>query len=133
MAKADAKFPILCGGTLPMTPTVPGHMKSGARNVTMEVFAGFLKSMGNLDRPVLDRTGLDGTFDWALEWTPDFPLPPGLPGAVSPQPGVADSRPDVQGQSFAEALRDQLGLKLEPSQGEIQVLLIDHIEHPSEN
>jgi uncharacterized protein (TIGR03435 family) len=131
-AKADAKFPALCGGTLPMTPTVPGHAKSGARNVTMELFASFLKTMGNLDRPVLDRTGLTGTFDWALEWTPDFPALPGLPGA-GPQSGPVDSRPDVQGQPFAEALRDQLGLKLEPSQSEVQVLLIDHIEHPAAN
>ncbi len=131
-AKSNEKFPVLCAGNLPMTPTVPGHTKSGARNVTMEYFASFLKTMGNLDRPVLDRTGLNGTFDYALEWTPDFPTLSGLTG-VSPQPRAADSRPDVQGQSFAEALRDQLGLKLEPSQGEIEVLLIDHIEHLSEN
>lgn len=128
-AKANEKFPVLCAGTLPMTPTTPGHTRSGARNVTMEYFASFLKSIGNLDRPVLNRTGLNGTFDLALEWTPDFP---GLPG-LGPQPDLVGRGSDVQGPSFAEALRDQLGLRLEPSNGEIQVLLIDHIEHPSAN
>lgn len=128
-AKAGAKFPVLCGGNLPMTPTTPGNMKNGARNVTMELFATFLKTMGNLDRPVLDRTGLSGTFDWALEWTPDIPALPGLGG----QPNLVGPGPDVHGPTFAEALRDQLGLKLEPSNGDVQVLLVDHIEHPSAN
>src|SRR5262245_58423431 len=44
---------------------------------------------------------------------------------------IAGPRSDVQGPSFAEALRDQLGLRLEPSNGEVQVLLIGHIERPS--
>ena len=127
--KANERFPVLCGTTLPMIPTAPGHVKTGARNVTMELFAIFLKTMGNLDRPVLDRTGLNGTFDWALQWIPDFPA---LPGLVA-QPDLVGPRSEVQGPSFAEALRDQLGLRLEPSNGEVQVLHIDHIEHPSAN
>jgi uncharacterized protein (TIGR03435 family) len=128
-AKAGASFPVVCGGILPMTPTSVGNVKRGARDVTMELVASNLGTMGNLDRPVLDRTGLNGTFDFALEWAPELPAVL----SASSRPDLVDPRPDVLGPSFVEALRDQLGLKLESAKGEVRVLLIDHIEHPSAN
>jgi uncharacterized protein (TIGR03435 family) len=42
-------------------------------------------------------------------------------------------QPDPQGPTFLDAMRDQLGLKLESTKGPIQVLVIDHVEMPSEN
>ena len=82
--------------------------------------------MGFLDlgRPVLDQTGLSGTFDFAIEWTPQLsgPLPPST-----------DFQPDPDGPTFLQALQEQLGLKLEPTTGPIDAFVIDHIEEPSPN
>jgi uncharacterized protein (TIGR03435 family) len=69
---------------------------------------------------VLDRTGIGGRFDFSLEFTPEFA-------------GPVDFQPDASGPTFQQALREQLGLKLEPQTGPVQVLVIDHVEHPSEN
>lgn len=81
-----------------------------------------------LERTVIDQTGLKGTYDVALEWTPDDSqlagfLPPG-----APKPTVTDSGPSI----FA-ALQEQLGLKLESAKGPVEILVIDHAERPSEN
>jgi bla regulator protein blaR1 len=75
-----------------------------------------------VDRPVLDRTGLTGTFDFSLEWSqePDPARPPG-------------SQSEDTGRSFLEALQEQLGLKLKPTTGPVDVLVIDHVEEPSAN
>lgn len=71
-----------------------------------------------------DKTGLAGTYDFVVEWTPQFdsPLPPG-----------ANFQPDPAGPTFLEALKEQLGLKLEPLTGPVDVLVIDHVEEPSAN
>lgn len=118
-------FPVLCGGISGLPPTVPGRVRVGSRNLTM----GFISSsnilMGNLDRPVLDRTGLSGTFDFILEWTPERREPA--------SPGV-DSQPDLPvGPTFQQALREQLGLKLDAQKGPIDIIVVDRLEHPSEN
>jgi uncharacterized protein (TIGR03435 family) len=75
-----------------------------------------------VDRPVLDRTGLTGSFDFSLEWSlaPDPAQPP-------------DSQPADTGPTFLEALQEQLGLKLKSARGPVDVLVIDHVEHPTEN
>jgi uncharacterized protein (TIGR03435 family) len=75
-----------------------------------------------VDRPVLDRTGLTGTFDFSLEWS----LAPDPAQPVGPQPEDA-------GPTFLEALQEQLGLKLKSAKGPVDVLVIDHVEHPTEN
>jgi uncharacterized protein (TIGR03435 family) len=67
-------------------------------------------------RLVVDRTGLEGLFDVKLQWTPD---------------AARDGNPT--GASLADAVQDQLGLKLESTTGPIEVLVIDRVEHPSEN
>jgi uncharacterized protein (TIGR03435 family) len=117
-------FPITCGGIQPMQASVPGRVRAGARNVTMELIASTLTAFGDLDRPVLNHTGLSGTFDLLLEWTPQFngPLPPGV-----------NFQPDESGPTFQQALKEQLGLKLESQNGPVAVLVIDHIEQPSAN
>jgi uncharacterized protein (TIGR03435 family) len=69
-----------------------------------------------LDRPVVDKTGLTGTFDFELTWTPD------------------DSAPDTAtGPSVFTALREQLGLQVGTEKSTVESLVIDHFEAPSEN
>jgi uncharacterized protein (TIGR03435 family) len=65
-----------------------------------------------VNRPVLDRTGLTGRFDWDLQWEND-------------QTGASS------GVSIFSALQEQLGLKLEPGRGPVEVLVIDHVEMPT--
>jgi uncharacterized protein (TIGR03435 family) len=71
-----------------------------------------------LGRPVVDKTGLTGTYDFTLKWTPDQMAN----GAHT----VDDSEP-----SIFTAIQEQLGLKLEPAKGPVEVLVIDHVEMPS--
>ncbi len=119
-------FPVTCGGVQPMSPSAPGRMRIGGRNVTMELIASTLAAMPDgPDRPVLDRSGLSGTYDFFLEWTPQFDGP-------EPGPG-APYQPDPTGLTFLEALKEQLGLKLESQKGPVDVLVMDHVEEPSEN
>ncbi len=73
---------------------------------------------------MIDRTGLVGDFDFALEWTPE---------RLAAQPAAAEPQPDPPGPTFLEAMKDQLGLKLESQKGPAQVLILDHVEYPSEN
>jgi uncharacterized protein (TIGR03435 family) len=113
------QFPAGCGGLLQMPPSAPGLVRFGARNVTMAFIANMLTSMGALDRPLLDQTGLTGSFDFALEWV--F------------QPRGADLRTDLPGPVFMDAVQEQLGLKLESQKGPAEVLVLDHVERPSQN
>jgi uncharacterized protein (TIGR03435 family) len=94
----------------------------------MQRIADFLPAIGGsgVDRPVLDRIGLSGAFDFTIEFAPGD-LPQGLGG---PPP---NSEPDATGPTFFEALQDQLGLKLESTKGPVRVLVIDHVEEPSPN
>jgi bla regulator protein blaR1 len=120
----DTRFPATCGGILRMPPSAPGRVRSGARNVSMELIASSIGQGGDIDRPVLDKTGLTGMFDVAIEFTPQLD---------SSSPPDANSRRDPTGPTFLEALRDQLGLKLEPQTGPFDVLVIDYVEEPSAN
>ena len=117
-------FPGLCNGILGLPPGVPCRSRLGGRNVTIGFIADLLSQRVNLGRPMIDATALTGTFDFLLEFTPEpqNPTPPGL--------NVA---PDPDGPTFEQALRDQLGLKLESRKSSMEVIVVDHVEHPSEN
>ncbi len=94
------------------------------QNLPMERFAGLLTVF--VGRPVLDRTGLSGNFDFTLEFAAQPSTQPGLESAEpQPDPTAAPALPT--------ALREQLGLKLEPTAGPVDVLVIDHVEEPSPN
>jgi uncharacterized protein (TIGR03435 family) len=88
-----------------------------ANGASMEMLAGALA--GQLGRPVIDRTGLAGAFDFKLEWTPDA--------------AQADTAPVDAGPSLFTALEEQLGLKLQSTKGPAEVIVIDRVERPSEN
>lgn len=86
-----------------------------------------------LGRTVNDKTGLTGKFDIQLQWTPDqsqlqaMAPPGGLP------PNMPAPQFDPNGPSLFTALQEQLGLKLESQKGPVDILVIDHVEKPSEN
>ena len=88
-------------------------------------FAGELQ--GWLDRPVIDQTGIQGRYDFALNWTPDEFHAARLSGFAAPQQ-LNGEVPDL-----FTAIQEQLGLKLESTRGSVVVLVIDHVERPSEN
>jgi uncharacterized protein (TIGR03435 family) len=79
-----------------------------------------------LDRPVLDRTGLSGAYDFDLSWTPDELQ-------FSGRGGTGLYVGDPNGPSIYTALEEQLGLKLSSVKAPVEVLLVDRVEKPSEN
>jgi uncharacterized protein (TIGR03435 family) len=80
-------------------------------------------------RIVVDRTGLAGSYDFNLTWTPDQGAARGV-GAPDP---LGASAPDPNGPSIFTAVQEQLGLKLESQRGPVAVLVIDRAEHPTAN
>ena len=101
-----------CGSLM----NVPGHTK-GHKLTSADLAVGLSFFLGRLVR---DKTGLTGKYDIELEWTPD--------GALRQSPP-----PDAGPPSIVTALQQQLGLKLESAKGPVEILVIDHIERPSEN
>jgi len=81
-----------------------------------------------LERPVIDKTGLTGFYDFTLTYTPE----PGQGGA-GPLPGPDAPPIDPNGPSLFTALQEQLGLRLAPAKGPIEMLVVDRAEKPSEN
>jgi uncharacterized protein (TIGR03435 family) len=85
-----------------------------------------------LGRPVLDKTGLAGKYDFTLTWGPDDNRPPALTGGAS-NDGYPSVASDSNGPPLLAAVQEQLGLKLESGKGPGEVIVIDHIERPSGN
>jgi uncharacterized protein (TIGR03435 family) len=101
----------------------PDHMTLPARNVSMGDFVSLLQR-AILDRPVVDKTGLTGRFDFDLTWAPDASQ---FGGEVPVAPSDASSP------VFFTAIREQLGLRLEATRGPVEVLVVDDAQRPSPN
>jgi bla regulator protein blaR1 len=101
-----------------------GRTQLTGSGATLEMLTTALANQ--LGRPVLDRTRLEGSFDFKLEWADQG-------GASSPPGGDALPPADPNGPSIFTALQEQLGLKLESTKGPVEVLVIDQVERPSEN
>jgi uncharacterized protein (TIGR03435 family) len=114
-----------CGGIQEVQGSVPDRVARGARKVTMELIANSLGGLGHADRPVIDKTGLAGTFDMHLEFSDGE-----FWNGIGSRPWHAAIRP---GPTFIEAPKEQLGLKLEPQTAPVEIFLLDHIEKPSAN
>jgi len=99
-----SKTPAKCG-----YDGLAGHLNVGW--ITTAMLTTLLS--GAAQRVVVDRTGLDGRFDVDLEWSPDQ---------------TATDKP-----SIFSAVQEQLGLKLESTKGPVDVLVIDHVERPTED
>jgi bla regulator protein blaR1 len=120
-----------------MMRTSPGQL------VGQQVGLAFLAQdlAQRLGRTVLDRTGLKGTYDFELNFAPE----PGRggafggPGDGAPPPGAGPGLikepppPDPNGPTIFTALQEQLGLKLESEKGPVDIIVVDHVEKPSEN
>jgi uncharacterized protein (TIGR03435 family) len=104
----------------------PGNLSGGSSSMAQltNVLARFV------NRTVVDQTGLAGNYDLDLQWTPDQ-MPQ---GRGDPPPG-APALPsiDPNGPSIFTAVQEQLGLKLESTKGPVSVVVIDRIEHPTED
>jgi len=95
------------------------------KRVSMQYLSWWLGQQLQRDqRPVIDKTGLDKNYDFTLSFAPE--LPPDVPKENLP-PGLLD-RP-----TLFDALKDQLGLKLQAEPGPVDYYVIDHIDKPSEN
>ena len=127
LAKTELKVKENTGGpgqppALMYGPAGPRALRLPARNTTMPAFAALMQRT-ILDRPVIDKTGLTGRYDFDLEWRID-----GTQMDRGPAPaGFESDKPDI-----FTALRE-LGLRLEPSRGQVEVLVIDHVAKPDEN
>ena len=94
-----------------------------AHQMSMGYFLFWLNQL-NLGRPVYNQTGLTGNYNFTLQFAP------GQSSALQD----ASAEPDpAGGPSIFTALQEQLGLKLEPTKGPVPVMVVDHIERPSEN
>jgi uncharacterized protein (TIGR03435 family) len=80
-----------------------------------------------MDRPVVDQTALNGRYDFKLRWTPDESQSY-CPSDPARSRDDSNARPGLY-----TAIQEQLGLKLTPTKAPIQVMVIDHLEIPSEN
>jgi bla regulator protein blaR1 len=86
-----------------------------------------------MGQTIIDKTGLTGTYDYTLNWTPDDAPPMGGEPGGGPPGGNNALPPDAGGPSLFTAIQEQLGLKLEPQKGPVDVIVIDRVAAPSAN
>ncbi len=139
VAKSGEKLkPTQLHGNLPGLGFRPGDsagsLKFIARNATTTDVTGILQVLV-LDRPVVDRTGIQGRYDIDCTFTPDDsefgghpPAPPKSDTNANASPDAAPSAP-----SLYDAFEQQLGLKLSAEKTSVDVIVIDSVEKPSPN
>lgn len=88
-----------------------------ARCTTMDSFAKVLAR--RMEMPVVNHTGLDGVFNLKLHWTPESIRPADSAGIEAP--------------TVFTAIQEQLGLRIHAVKAPVEILVIDHVEKPSEN
>ena len=98
-----------------------------AQRVTMRYFAEYLSRQ--LRMPVIDRTGLQGDFAFAIDW----PAEPGDTVRTPGTPPPSSPPPDLFGTAGRTAIREHLGLILTGAQAPVDVLVIESVQQPSEN
>jgi uncharacterized protein (TIGR03435 family) len=101
----------------------PQRVVLPGRNATMGSFVSLLQR-AILDRPVVDKTGLSGRYDFDLEWAPDETQ---FSGGF-PAPSAGETSPPL-----FEAIQEQLGLKLVATRGPVDALVVEQAERPSAN
>ena len=126
-ATADGTLPIPCAMIARLPASAPGRHRIGGRDVTMAMIAESLPGQTGLaefPRPVVDATGLSGTFDFTLEWAQPM---------AGDMAGGPNAQADEPGPTMAKALKEQLGIRLESTRGPVQIMVIDHVEKPTAN
>jgi uncharacterized protein (TIGR03435 family) len=89
------------------------------------MLAASLTGVVGQGRPLIDKTGLSGRFDFTMEWAPET-------NSASPS-DAPTTTPEPLGPTPLQALHDQLGLRLQSARGPVRILVIDRAERPSEN
>jgi len=103
-------------GVFVLRGLVAGERRIVGQSGSIADLVAKISYMSGIDRMVTDKTGLSGKYDFSLEWTPE------------------SAHPETDtGTSIFTAIQEQLGLKLEPDKGSVEVLVIDHVERPSAN
>jgi uncharacterized protein (TIGR03435 family) len=97
----------------------PGNISG--RKITIDRLATTLSLF--MSRAIVDRTNLDGEFDLDLRWLPD----------QAPTIDVRNAPTDATAPPLFTAMQEQLGLKLEPARGPVEVLVIDSAQKPTED
>jgi uncharacterized protein (TIGR03435 family) len=113
------ELPPLCGVIAHVSSSENPRSSFGGRAVPLSLLATSLPTMtgmATLSRPVVDRTGLTGLYDFTLQWN------------ASTDPETGDNAA-----FFRSALKDQLGLELKPAHAPFEILVIDRVERPSQN
>jgi len=105
--------PVVCG-----MRGLPGRLVAGA--MPMSLLASNLS--GQVQRIVVDRTGLSGAWDFEITFAPERPL--------NPPPGVEFPPADPNAPSLFTAMQEQLGLKLQSARGPVEVLVVERVEQP---
>jgi uncharacterized protein (TIGR03435 family) len=96
-----------------------GNLQPGlfeAKKVPLSQVVNLMHNAGWVDRTIVDQTNLTGEYDFSLKWMPDN---------VKPE--------DPTAPSIFTAIQEQWGLKLEAQTLALDILVIDHVEKPSEN
>ena len=121
----------IAGEPFPLRPCDAIRVKGGAQfvmlgeGVTMAQLAGQLAASPVISRPVIDRSGLAGRYDFTVTWAAP-------PASVADSPAT-DAVAREAGPSLFAALEDQLGIKLEAGRGVADVLVIEAAERPASN
>lgn len=126
--KENSGFPTPAPET-PVPGNPPANMKPGSMWMSNSQMTAVGVPISNLSqslafrvqRNVIDKTGLTGKYDFTLKWRP------------TELEGKANANADDNSPDLFTALQEQLGLKLEPSKGPVDTLVIDHVEMPTEN
>jgi uncharacterized protein (TIGR03435 family) len=127
LSKAGSSAKIVRSAEGPNQPPVMIFQDLGKLKVNNGSIQDFVTVMQSsvLDRPVVDRTGIAGRYDFTLNWTPDNSQFRSW-GATIPHPTGGTNAPPP----LATALHEQIGLKLEAIRAPIETLVIDHVEKP---
>jgi uncharacterized protein (TIGR03435 family) len=136
---AAAKAPAGRGGPPPASPPLPGPDEPvpcgffripvgrvAASGFTIAQLAPTLSDLTG--RPVIDKTGLTGLYDFTLRYAPEFGRVAGPLGSLSPGTPAPAIDPDTP--TLFTAVQEQLGLKLESARGPVEVVVIDRLEKP---
>jgi len=107
---------------------MPGRIES--QDTTLDMLAHSLSPQ--LGHTVIDKTGLTGRYDYTLQWTPDDAMMP-MGGGPGGAPSHDENASQAGGPSLFTAIEEQLGLKIESTKGQVDVIVIDHLDLPSAN
>jgi uncharacterized protein (TIGR03435 family) len=114
--------PLPCG----FVRSPPGLVAASGRNIS-EFARGMLSDL--MGRPVIDKTGLAGLYDFTLKYASELGRTAGPLGLLAPGTLAPVNDPDAP--SLGVALQEQLGLKLESARGPVEVVVIDRLEKPA--